>query len=223
MVHKAIYRVIIDDGVTHLLDSELDSKEIALNRAGFLYRLTKYNAIYVQSVIGDKIDIIFDKKLVGVNLAPQHSERIINWKGASDTSKQNEKHEQQHDLEGATVIISPIFTPRKMIIKLVGGQTKWTLSASSLPISIGRDKSCNIVVLRTEVSRRHGNFSYTGATFQYTDHSSNGSYLVINNKINFVHKRSVDVNLDGILFFSKESLENTQSNQSLISFRIKNQ
>ena len=215
------YRVVIDDGKKQAVDREADSKEEALNRAGFLYRLAKYSAVYVHAVDGDKFDVIFDKRRAGAILAPTPLGADGQWQSHPQPSLKDAPPARQPDIEGATVLIPPMFTPRRLVLKQVGEQGAWTLDWENPKISIGRDKSSNILVPRTEVSRAHGNFLYTGSGFQYTDHSSNGSYLAIDNTITLVHKSTFPINADGILFFSKDSLEKTQSKQALISFKIK--
>ena len=215
------YRVVVDDGKKQAVDREADSKDEALNRAGFLYRLAKYSAVYVHAVDGDKFDVIFDKRRAGAILSAAPLPTDSNWQGLAQASPKEAAVAPQPELDGATVLIAPIFSPRRLALKQVGEQGAWTLDWENPKISIGRDKSCDIVVPRTEVSRSHGNFLYTGSGFQYTDHSSNGSYLAIDNSITVVHKSTIPINTDGILFFSKDSLEKTKSKQALILFKLK--
>lgn len=52
-----------------------------------------------------------------------------------------------------------------------------TLSTSELPVTIGRDPSCCIVVDTGLVSRRHVHLSFARGKFWVTDESLNGTFL----------------------------------------------
>ena len=56
---------------------------------------------------------------------------------------------------------------------------KWRikLSAQDTRCSLGRDQSCDLVLLNRFASRRHGRMEWRNGRFYFCDHSFNGSYI----------------------------------------------
>ena len=56
---------------------------------------------------------------------------------------------------------------------------KWRikLSADDTRCSLGRDQSCDLVLLNRFASRRHGRMEWRNGRFYFCDHSFNGSYI----------------------------------------------
>ena len=56
---------------------------------------------------------------------------------------------------------------------------KWNirLSAQETRCSLGRDQSCDLVLLNRFASRRHGRMEWRNGRFYFCDHSFNGSYI----------------------------------------------
>ncbi len=56
---------------------------------------------------------------------------------------------------------------------------KWriNLSASETRCSLGRDQSCDLVLLNRFASRRHGRLEWRSGRFYFCDHSFNGTYI----------------------------------------------
>lgn len=62
-------------------------------------------------------------------------------------------------------------------LRLTCGEQIQEYSAADLPITIGREATCDMVVLSPRASRQHGKITEQRRKFVWTDDSSNGTYI----------------------------------------------
>lgn len=62
-------------------------------------------------------------------------------------------------------------------LALTCGERTQEFSAADLPITIGREATCDMVVLSPRASRQHGKITEQRRKFVWTDDSSNGTYI----------------------------------------------
>jgi adenylate cyclase len=87
----------------------------------------------------------------------------------------------------------------------------WQVNGSHPVLTLGRDKNADVIVLSRLASRHHGRIERRGDKFIYTDFSSNGSYVLIDNAREIlVRRESVTLGLKGAISFggpAKESAD----------------
>lgn len=110
----------------------------------------------------------------------------------------------------------------KFSIELTFGSVQKTLAASELPVTIGRDPSCCIIVDTRLVSKRHVHLSFARGKFLITDESLNGTFLelvVPGRKPKIVYARNEGIVITdkaGRIFLGSEPTNKGPS----VSFRI---
>ncbi len=63
------------------------------------------------------------------------------------------------------------------LMELVFQKWRINLSAKETRCSLGRDQSCDLVLLNRFASRRHGRIEWRNGRFYFCDHSFNGTYI----------------------------------------------
>ena len=76
-----------------------------------------------------------------------------------------------------------------IVLKFKGEERFYTDSDINTAISIGRDDACDLTIDATFASRSHLNLEFRRGKFVLVDHSTNGTYIKLNNQNNIFIRR----------------------------------
>ncbi len=76
-----------------------------------------------------------------------------------------------------------------IVLKFKGEERFYTDSDINTEISIGRDDACDLTIDATFASRSHLNLEFRRGKFVLVDHSTNGTYIKLNNQNNIFIRR----------------------------------
>lgn len=95
------------------------------------------------------------------------------------------------DSEDATTQMAqrPATAPIPTVLKLKYRDREVTLNSTTRSITLGREKSAELVVDDPNASRNHGKIELRGGKFVLTDHSANGTFLTIDGDREHVLRR----------------------------------
>jgi adenylate cyclase len=95
------------------------------------------------------------------------------------------------DTDDATTQVAqrPSSAPPPTVLKLKYRAIEVTLDGSRRSITLGREKSAELVVEDPNASRNHGQIELRGGRFMLVDHSANGTYLTIDGDREHVLRR----------------------------------
>lgn len=100
---------------------------------------------------------------------------------------------------------------RQNLLQLTLGREQWRFASARMPLSIGRDTGCDLVVRHSLASRRHAQFEYQRGKFILADHSTNGSYITLSGgREVFLRRESMPLAATGIVSLGCPLREQTE-------------
>ena len=99
------------------------------------------------------------------------------------------------------------------------GNLKVFQTARNRKISIGRYQGCDIFIDSDQVSRAHATITLNFDTIFIEDHSSNGTYLYVNDEVVYLTGDSMQLPPTGEIYFGRNR-NNAASSRALISYEL---
>jgi len=100
-----------------------------------------------------------------------------------------------------------------IVLKFNGEERFYTDSEMNSAISIGRDKSCDITIDAKFASRSHVNLEFRRGKFVLADHSTNGTYVNLNNQDDiFIRREELPLIGEGYISLGEDYKPGKSSN-----------
>jgi class 3 adenylate cyclase len=100
-----------------------------------------------------------------------------------------------------------------IVLRFNGEERFYTDSDIGTAISIGRDDNCDMTVDATYASRSHANLEFRRGKFVLVDHSTNGTYVKLNNQDDiFIRREALPLIGEGYISLGEEYKKENTSN-----------
>ena len=178
----------------------------AVNVAARVTAITRANQIMTTTAVADALPVSLHHKVRKI--------QRVNIKGKQEQLDIHQVMWELEDMESTRIGISAFRKPQiignELILKY--RQQIYTIDEHNSKLLLGRDDSCQIIVKSDFASRQHANIEFRFGKFILTDHSSNGTFLRINDGVTSrLHREETPLRDRGTISLGQPDSDNSGS------------
>lgn len=184
----------------------------AVNVAARVAAITRANQIMTTSAVVDMLPISLQHKVRKI--------QRVNIKGKQEQLDIHQVMWVLEDMESTRIGISayrkPLTEGFELALKYRG--QIYTINEHNTRLLLGRDESCQLVIMSDVASRQHANVEFKFGKFILSDHSSNGTFLrTSEGLLTRLHREDLPLHGKGTISLGQPDTDNTSG---LIEFAI---